>query len=450
MKIIKNYNFQGWSGISSTKSSLYIPSKIDDLKKILRLAKKRRLKILPVGSQKSYFDTIYSNKNILISMKSFNKIFSYDEKNNLIEVGSGLSLTKLLNFCIKKKKIIHSIPGSPEISVGGAISNDVHGKDSFKYGGFNNQIVEIKILLSNNKLITCSPNKNKSLFEGICGGLGLIGIIVSVKIKLINLPSKTLSTKVFVCENINEQLKVFNKNEFDYMFSWIDTFSKKNKIGRGIVFASNFISSNTLLKNKNKNNFLLDKFKFYILKFIFLNNFVRTLNFFYYNYVKFIKKKVYFESFEDSVYTLQKNDLDLGKLSEPKGFLEFQIVIPKKDQIKICKEIFNLCHKLDINGILVGGKNIKKSIGYLSFCDDGFTFGVTIINNNFEEIQKKFKIIYNYCYKKKIKIYLCKDFFINKKELTKIYPRFKKFLNLKKKYDKNEIFYSDFYLRAIK
>ena len=448
MKIIKNYKFKGWSSISFTKSSFYIPSTINELKKIVNLAKKNKLKILPVGSQKSYFDTIYNNKNILISMKNFNKILSYDEKNGIVEVGSGITLNKLLNFCIKRKKNIHSIPGSPEISIGGAISNDVHGKDSFKYGGFNNQVVEIKILLSNNNLLTCSPYKNKTLFKAICGGLGLIGIIISVKIKLLYLPSKTLSTNIFVCNNITEQLKIFNENKFDYVFSWIDNFAKKNKAGRGIIFASKFSSEEKKFK-KNK-NFLLDKLKFYFLKFIFLNNFVNILNILYFNYVKYFKIKSYEESFEDSIYTLKKNNLDLGKLSKPKGFLEFQILIPKKKQIKTCKEIFDLCNKLNINGVLVGGKNIKKSKGYLSFCDNGFTFGVTIINNDFDIIKNKFNIIYKYCYKKKIKIYLCKDFFINKKGLKKIYPNFNKFINLKKKYDKNEIFYSDFYLRAIK
>lgn len=449
MKIIKNYKFKGWSSISSTNSSLYIPSKISDLKKILKLAKKNKLKILPVGSQKSYFDTIYNNENILISLKKFNKILSYDEKNKIIEVGSGITLDKLLNFCIKKKKIIHSIPGSPEISVGGAISNDVHGKDSFKYGGFNNQVVEIKILLSDNKVLTCGPYKNKSLFEAVCGGLGLIGIIISAKIKLLHLPSRTLSTKIFVCENITEQLKIFNENNFDYIFSWIDSFSKKNKLGRGIIFASKFSPNKKIFEKKNK-NFFMDKLTFYFLKFIFLNNFVNILNICYFNYIKFFKNRKYDESFVDSVYTLRKNNLDLGKLSEPKGFLEFQILIPKKNQIKICKEIFDLCNKLNINGVLVGGKNIKKSKGYLSFCDNGFTFGVTIINNDFEIIKSKFNVIYKYCYKKKIKIYLCKDFFINKKQLKKTYPSFDKFTNLKKKYDKDQIFYSDFYQRAIR
>ena len=268
-------------------------------------------------------------------MKNFNKILSYDKLNCVIEVGSGLSLTKLIDFCSKREKIIHSIPGSPEISIGGAISNDVHGKDSFKYGGFCNQVIELKILLSNNKIVSCSLKKNKSLFKATCGGLGLVGIIISAKIKLLNLPSKLLSTQIIVCNSINEQLKIFNKNKYDYIFSWIDCFSKNNKLGRGIIFASSFLKNEEFISKKNKNYFFFDKLSFHILKFVFLKNFVKFLNICYFNYTKFFKKKYYFESFKDSVYTLKKNNLDLGKLSYPKGFLEFQILIPKKRQNKI-------------------------------------------------------------------------------------------------------------------
>ncbi len=451
MKVIKRYNFKGWAGISKTRSRYYIPSSTNDLKKILFLANANGLKILPVGSQKSYFDTIYNNNNIIISMKNFNKILSYNKSKNIIEVGAGLSLTKLINYIVPKKKIIHSIPGSPEISIGGAISNDVHGKDSFKYGGFCNQVEEIKVLLSNNKMINCSLKKNKSLFKAICGGLGLVGIIISVKLKLKNLPSNLLSTQVIVCDKITDQLKVFNSNKFDYIYSWIDCFSKKNKIGRGVVFASNFSKTKKYKNMESHINLkLVDKFVFYILKFIFLNNLVNCLNFIYFNYVKYFKSKSYKEDFKESIYTLKKNNLDLGRLSSPKGFLEFQILVPEKNQNKICLDIFEICQKLKIHGVLVGGKKIKKSNGYLSFCDNGFTFGITVINSNFKETKNKFKIIYNYCLKKRLKIYLCKDFFITKSHLKKIYPNTNKFLNLKKLYDKKELFISDFYLRAIK
>lgn len=446
MKIVKKFNFIGWSGISETNSKLYIPNTIKDLKKILDYAHKNNFKILPVGAQKSYYDTIYNNNNILINMKNFSKILFYDNKKKIIEVESGMTLIKLISFLTKKKKYFHSIPGSPEISVGGAISNDVHGKDSFKFGSFCNQILELKVLLSNNKILVCSLKKNKELFLAVCGGLGLVGIILSAKIKLKNLDANSLKTTVHVCNNFEEQLKIFNENNSDYIFSWIDCFSKK--LGRAIVFSSKFSTKKKQTKDKHY-NISFEKIEFYFLKFIFLNNLVKILNSIYFYYVKFFKTKIYYESINDSLYTLKKNNLDLGKIAQPRGFLEFQIVIPKHNQLNICNEIFKICQKLKVNGVLVGGKKVKKSHGYLSFCDDGFTFGITIINNNFFEIKKKFNVIYKYCNRKKIKIYLCKDFFIKRNELQVLYPNFRKFLKVKKKYDNREIFMSDFYLRAM-
>ena len=68
--------------------------------------------------------------------------------------------------------------------MGGAIANDIHGKNHHQAGTFGNHITEILLLRSNSDSILCGPNRNKDWFEATIGGIGLTGIILSCKIKL--------------------------------------------------------------------------------------------------------------------------------------------------------------------------------------------------------------------------------------------------------------------------
>ena len=110
---------------------------------------------------------------------------------------------------IKLKKFGHySIPGGDNVSIGGCIGNDVHGKDTFKFGNFGENIIELEVILANKKIIKCSKTKNTEIFRSIVGGLGLIGIIIKVKIRLKKI-SEIYQTDHFVCLNYKDTIKNF-------------------------------------------------------------------------------------------------------------------------------------------------------------------------------------------------------------------------------------------------
>ena len=93
----------------------------------------------------------------------------------------------------------------------------------------------------------------------------------------------------------------------------------------------------------------------------------------------------------------------------------------------------------------------KQNNNYLSFSDNGISININQIFNktNINKQYNKIKTLHNYIIQKKYKIYLCKDFLINKKDFRLNYSNSNKFLLMKKKLDPKELFYSDFYKRII-
>ena len=105
--------------------------------------------------------------------------------------------------------------------------------------------------------------------------------------------------------------------------------------------------------------------------------------------------------------------------------------------------------KLDLKGFIAGIKIHKKSDNYLSFAGNGVSLNINHIFNTKNKIQvfHKMKMLHNYCINNGFKIYLAKDFFINKNEILKIYKNSKKFFKTKSKIDSNNLIMSDFYRR---
>ena len=71
------------------------------------------------------------------------------------------------------------------------------------------------------------------------GGLGLLGIITQIKLKL-KKKKKTYVTTNYTCRNYKELIKEIyrDRNRFDYIYGWIDLYSKKRQLGRGVIFKS--------------------------------------------------------------------------------------------------------------------------------------------------------------------------------------------------------------------
>ena len=67
-------------------------------------------------------------------------------KNGILTVSPSYKIHEVLDKINKYEWSIYSIPGSLDVTIGGCIGNDVHGKDSFKNGNFGNQVLELKLL----------------------------------------------------------------------------------------------------------------------------------------------------------------------------------------------------------------------------------------------------------------------------------------------------------------
>ena len=139
---------------------------------------------LPTGLGRSYGDVGLNENGTTISMIKHNEIISLDEKNGILNCESGLSIKDILNFIVPKGWFLPVVPGTRNVTIGGAIANDIHGKNHHKVGTFGNYVKSIRLLRSDGTILNCNEEENKDYLSATVAGLGLTGIIISAEIYL--------------------------------------------------------------------------------------------------------------------------------------------------------------------------------------------------------------------------------------------------------------------------
>ena len=414
----------GWGNNNIIRSDIFYPKNQQEIIEILKKLKKEG--IITRGLGRSYGDvSLYKNT---LSLEKYEKNLELNEKLGILNCSANLSLIEILKKIVKKGWFLNVSPGTKYITIGGAIANDVHGKNHHNDGSFSDYIEEIKIITPDGVIRNCSRTSGYDLFKATCGGVGLTGVIISAKFKLLKVKSKNLDVKVFKTKNINETLKKFKElNKSKYLVAWVDTVNK-NDFGKSVILSGDHSDDNDL-DLKLKKGFKLPSF----IGSLFMNIFFISI----FNKLYFFKHQNDLETKQDldSFFYPLDRVLNWNKFYGKKGFTQIQILIKDENKyVEILNKIFYFFKKKNTFSYLTTLKEYGNgNNNYLSFAEKGLSVTLDIpIKNNFYKIYEEFeKLLIN----ENIKIYLAKDSFMSKTFFYASYDKIKLFTNLKKKID---------------
>ena len=421
----------GWGNNLVVKSNIIYPKNINEIIGIIKDYKSKG--ILVRGMGRSYGD-VALNENI-ISLKNYKKILELDEKDGRLRCSSNVTISEINDLIISKGWFLNVTPGSKFVSVGGAIANDVHGKNHHKDGSFSDYLEEFDIIIENGEIVSCSNKTNPELFHATCGGLGLTGIITNVKIKLLRIKSKNIDVKIIKTYNFEQTIQKLNDlKDYKYLVAWTDTLSKKNN-GRSIIFCGEHSNDGDLNYKKQKKIKIPVIFGFFLLK-LFC---IKLFNSFYFLVHKNNQKTK--KDINNFFYPLD-TIYNWNKLYGKDGFTQVQLLIKKNKKNKdLLAEIINYFSEKGFYSFLTtlkeygeGNKNL------LSFGEKGLSITLDIaLGDNFSDVYKEFEKKFSSEY---IKIYLAKDSFMSKNFFKNTYSKLNNFNKFQKKINPNSTFKS--------
>ena len=191
---------------------------------------------LPFGNGRSYGDSCLAANDQVLHMRSLDRLIEADWQHGTLCVEAGITLAEILALAIPRGWFLPVTPGTQFATVGGAIANDVHGKNHHVRGTFGRHVSEFGLLRHGEEALTCSPTSQPQLFAASIGGLGLTGIIAWARLSLLPIRSSQLDTTVVRFDNLAEffTLSAELDHQHEYSVAWIDCLAKGRDTGRGV------------------------------------------------------------------------------------------------------------------------------------------------------------------------------------------------------------------------
>lgn len=196
---------------------------------------------LPWGNGRSYGDSCQNDNGVLLATRGLDRFIAFDARSGVLECEAGVTLAEIIDQVLPTGWFVPITPGTCLVTVGGAIANDVHGKNHHRMGSFGCRVLGFELLRSDGTVLHCSRAENSDWFGATIGGLGLTGLIRRVKLQLRSVPGPFLYGQSLRFANLQEFFALSNASDADYEYtvSWLDCSAGGKGLGRGIFMRGN-------------------------------------------------------------------------------------------------------------------------------------------------------------------------------------------------------------------
>jgi FAD/FMN-containing dehydrogenase len=356
------------------------------------------------GMGRSYGDVCLNPEGTLWVTTGLNHFIAFDDCTGQLVCEAGVLLRDIQRLAIPRGWILPVSPGTQMVTVGGAIANDVHGKNHHRLGSFGDHLQSLTIVRTNGEVVHCGPNKQPDWFAATVGGLGLTGVITQAEIQLRRVTGPWLDTETLPYANLDEFFQLADDSEVDWehTVSWIDCITRGG--GRGLFMRGN--------PNKEVGRLTpqVRKLTMPLVPPVSLVNrlSLRPFNMAYYH-LKKLQAGRSISHYEPFFYPLD-NLLEWNRMYGPAGFFQYQSVVPRavgQDAVQAMLKEISQSGDGSFLAVLKTFGN-RQPIGMLSFPMPGVTLALDFPNHG-DRTHKLFKRLDAIVREAKGRIYPAKD-----------------------------------------
>lgn len=335
---------------------------------------------MPYGRGRSYGDSCLNDSQTICVTSRLNHFIHFDPEQGILRCESGVGLDEILQLVVPQGWFLAVTPGTKYVTVGGAIANDVHGKNHHLAGTFGCHVTAFELLRTTGERLRCSATENAAMFRATIGGLGLTGLITWAEIRLKKITTPYIDSETIRFDNLAEFFVLSDESDqhWEYTVAWIDCLAQGAHLGRGLFMRGRHseqpVSSSGQMTNRrlsmpvNAPGFLLNQYT------------IRLFNEIYYrkNRQKRMVSRAYYDPF---FYPLDSID-NWNRMYGRRGFYQYQCLVPLSDGEMV---IHRLLETIAASGMGSFLSVLKKfgdiaSPGMLSFPRAGITLALDFPN----------------------------------------------------------------------
>jgi decaprenylphospho-beta-D-ribofuranose 2-oxidase len=290
--------------------------------------------VIARGLGRSYGDTAQNAGGLVVDMTARDRVHSIDAATGLVDLDAGVSLDRLMRVALPFGLWVPVLPGTRQVTIGGAIANDIHGKNHHTAGSFGQHVVSMDLLLASGEVRRLEPDGPEAeLFWATVGGIGLTGVILRATVRM-----TPTETAYFVADtertaNLDETIERFSDGSdeaYDYSSAWFDSISTGSKLGRAALGRGSLARRDELPAKLRDDPLKFDAPTLLDLPDVFPNGLANKLTFSAIGELYYRKTKNKRGQIQNLTAFYHPLDLfgDWNRAYGSKGFLQYQFIVP--------------------------------------------------------------------------------------------------------------------------
>lgn len=227
----------------SSPAYVYRPTHTGQIAELLALAARSGFTVGLRGAGRSYGDAALNGGQVVLDIQRMNRVLEWNPETGVITVEPGVTVQQLWQHTLEDGWWPPVVPGTMFPTMAGILAVNIHGKNNYVAGTIGEHVLEFTALLPNGQTVTCTPQTTPDLFYALLGGIGVLGVITSITLKLKRIYSGNLLVHAWASPNLRQMMAEFEplKSEVDYLVGWVDGTVGGRALGRGQVHTADYL-----------------------------------------------------------------------------------------------------------------------------------------------------------------------------------------------------------------
>ena len=433
----------GWARTAPTVADVLHTRDVDEIARAVATVGQRG--VIARGLGRSYGDPAQNAGGLVVDMTALNRIHSIDADTGHAVVDAGVNLDQLMRAALPFGLWVPVLPGTRQVTVGGAIAADVHGKNHHSHGSFGNHVVSMDLLTADGTVHTLGPDDE--LFWATVAGMGLTGIILRATIAMTPTETAYFIADLDRTADLDETIALFSDGSderYDYSSAWFDSMSTGRRLGRAAFGRGSLATLDQLPKKLRANPLKFDAPQLATVPNIFPNGLANKLSF------GFVNEAYYWKTPKAGRGKIQNltafyHPLDLvgewNRLYGPSGFVQYQFIVPFDATDAFRGMVRTIAESGHLSAL-----NVLKRFGAanrapLSFPAPGWTIAMdfpakTGLDRLLDELDETVHAMGG-------RLYAAKESRVSAESFHRMYPRIDEWRKVRQSVDPDGVFMSD-------
>jgi decaprenylphospho-beta-D-ribofuranose 2-oxidase len=402
--------------------------------------------VLARGLGRSYGDPAQNSGGVVIDMTALDRIHRIDDAAGTVTVDAGVSLDTLMRRLLPHGLWLPVLPGTRQVTVGGAIGSDIHGKAHHVEGSFGNHVLSLDLACADGEIRTLTPDgADSELFWATVGGMGLTGVVLGATLHLNRVETAYFVVDTEQIDNLADLMARQSVGDEDYVesVSWFDAVTTGPHLGRGILTRANHATIDDLPAKLRRNPLKFDAPQLLKVPDVFPPGMLNRVTARVFSELWYRKSPTKAGAVQNITQFLHPLDIagEWNRVYGPRGFLQYQFVVPFGAEDVIHSAVDLIAHSGHVSAL-----NVLKRFGAgnrapLSFPTPGWTLCVDFpVRRGLHELCERLDEL---VLGAGGRLYLAKESRTSADTLQRMYPRIDEWRKVRAAVDPAGLFCSD-------